>query len=1097
MTIIRLILQNIRHYARSWLLTLAGAIIGTAVLTGALITGDSVRYSLTSLVSMRLGKAEFALAPADRFFRQDLARELSASMGVKIISIIRTSGTVSGPGQDLILNRAEIIGINEGFCGFWEPDGNETGFPLPAEDEAVISKNVETRLKVKPGDYIVVRISGEGFAPANAPFVSEKTETYGLRLRIKAVTSDNAGGRFSLQNNQSAPFNIFIPEKVLALKMGVPGYANTLLVSAKGEKLGTDSLNKLLQRAWTPADAGLLFSEPGPGLRQIVSRRIFIEDTLSAAIRKSIPGGAGVLTYLVNDISLDGRSTPYSFVTAADHGVGPGTPGSGQIVINDWLARDIGANPGDSLTLRYWTMGPARSLIERSKRFKVHSVVPLENNDSNRALMPDFPGMKNTGNCRDWETGAPVDLKRIRAKDEDYWNRYRGTPKAWISLADGQKIWKNPFGSLTAFRFSNTISEKAMNQGVRQLDPTTIGLSFKPVFEEGLKASANSTNFGDLFLSLGALIVFAGLLLSGLLLSLFLRQRSGEMQLMRAIGFRNRMILHVFFPEILIVSLAGGLIGILAAILYSQLIISSLNSLWQGAVHTSSLILNIRSGTLLTGFVSGVILNLMIFSFILFRSRKRSLPSVYDKHELRIPGKRLFRKTVEIAIVILLFYSAIVIMLAETFSGRFYPSTAFMIAGILVLAGTIEGISVFLTAKAARDFKISSGLIEYITRNVLLHRMQTIVTIILLAIGTFAILVTGLNRKGGGHRDEPFSSGTGGFSLWMETTLPVNFDLNSKEGGNPSRFSNNNLCRGCRFIPLPGLSGDDASCLNLNQVSLPGLLGVPAGYFDKRGSFSFVNLVSGTNRSHPWKTLENTDDPVCINGFADQSVITWGMHRKTGDTVQYKDESGKWLKIRIAGGLENSVFQGSLLVSDSLLRLHFPSSARIRKMLIDVPRGTEVSVSHTLEERFHDQGATVIPAGERLASFEVVENTYLDVFIVLGALGLLIGTAGLAVLVLRNLHDRRREIALYIAIGFPAKLTYWLLAGEFLFILFSGIVSGMIAAMAGTLPSLFATSEGLIFPVILIVIVVVNGILWIHFPVTRTLKHLKNHPFKI
>ena len=69
--------------------------------------------------------------------------------------------------------------------------------------------------------------------------------------------------------------------------------------------------------------------------------------------------------------------------------------------------------------------------------------------------MPKFPGLPERKDMKNWDPGFPVQLNKIRDKDEDYWDRYRGTPKAFIALAQGQRMWSNRFGNLTAIRFSN------------------------------------------------------------------------------------------------------------------------------------------------------------------------------------------------------------------------------------------------------------------------------------------------------------------------------------------------------------------------------------------------------------------------------------------------------------------------------------------------------------------------------------------------------------------------------------------------------------------------------------------------------------------
>jgi hypothetical protein len=55
-------------------------------------------------------------------------------------------------------------------------------------------------------------------------------------------------------------------------------------------------------------------------------------------------------------------------------------------------------------------------------------------------------------NCRDWDAGVPIETDRVREKDEKYWDEFRGSPKAFVTLAAGQRMWANRFGNLTAVR---------------------------------------------------------------------------------------------------------------------------------------------------------------------------------------------------------------------------------------------------------------------------------------------------------------------------------------------------------------------------------------------------------------------------------------------------------------------------------------------------------------------------------------------------------------------------------------------------------------------------------------------------------------------
>ena len=75
-------------------------------------------------------------------------------------------------------------------------------------------------------------------------------------------------------------------------------------------------------------------------------------------------------------------------------------------------------------------------------------------------------------------------------------------------------------------------------------------------------------------------------------------------------------------------------------------------------------------------------------------------------------------------------------------------------------------------------------------------------------------------------------------------------------------------------------------------------------------------------------------------------------------------------------------------------------------------------MSATIEDALVDFGADATGTAERLAEFHRVENTYLSTFQTLGGLGLLLGTVGLATVLLRNVLERRRELALLGAVGY-------------------------------------------------------------------------------
>ena len=1087
MSWIRLILRNLWFYRKQNLAVLAGIAISTSVLTGALIVGDSVRFSLQRQTDHRLGATRYVMQPGERFFRQGLAGELSHRLKTPVVTALQSGGIAINSDKKLRINQVQVVGIDIRFAKLWDQP-----LQVPGADEAIVSRNVAAKLNLKQGDEILLRVQKQGKAPLNAPFVSEKGPSVSIRLKVSAIADDARMGRFSLKNNQAAPYNIFVSLNQLASLLGLSGYANILL-AADGEKsaLTPAMLDSTLKVCWKPADAGLVIRKlPDNKMFEIISDRIFFEDSASRAILSAVPGCESILTYLANSVSSGTRSTPYSFVTAASDNFLKQNTGERQIIISDWLAKDLGIGTGDSVMLRYFLMGPLRSLREDSTRFKVISVLPPKNSLSDPWLMPDFPGMSDAGNCRDWETGAPVDLKKIRGKDEQYWKDFRGTPKAFISIGTGQKIWGNRFGNYTAFRFDARESdlpgiERSL---MSKLRPAQYGLSFRPAYEAGQLAARNSTDFGELFLSLSFFILLSALLLTAMLYSLLARMRLKETGIFSVLGFRKQQILGILLGEAFLVTIAGVVAGTLGGILYNYLMVLGLNTIWQDAVNTSLLVMKIKPVTLLIGATTGMVTSLTTLLFILWKNLRKQL-SILVKSNVAIQSAGIGKtsRIWNITIAVVSIGISFLFMLWLLITGNAPDSSFSLVAGGCMLAGGIALVNLFLVTTSQKSVKLIPGFLQLTFKNLSLQRIRTLSAVSLLSLGTFTIIITGANRKTSDGQETTRHSGTGGFLLWAESTLPIMNDLNSDNGARTFGIQDEEMLKPVHFVQFSSLDGDDASCLNLNQVSQPGLLGIPADQFNLLNAFTFTKSDSTVDKAHPWKALKNPLAPDVITGFADQTVITWGLRKSVGDTLFYRDESGRGLKIKLVGAMENSIFQGHVLVSDSLLRLYYPASAGSRFMLIDGPANQRDAIIQRLETIFQDYGLMVTPASDRLASFHEVENTYLSVFMMLGGLGVLIGTVGLGIVLLRNISERKKELAIYLVFGFHKQFVFKLMLAEHLLILSSGICLGLISAIPVIVPSLISPHSPVpwLFITCILTLILINGFLWMYFSAKR------------
>src|SRR6516164_5785571 len=97
MTSGRLLLRNLVYHWRGNVAVGLGVVVGTAVLTGALLVGDSLRGSLRDLSQRQLEWVDYALIPG-RFFEEDLA---FAIPGKRVVPTILLQGSAAGvPSED-------------------------------------------------------------------------------------------------------------------------------------------------------------------------------------------------------------------------------------------------------------------------------------------------------------------------------------------------------------------------------------------------------------------------------------------------------------------------------------------------------------------------------------------------------------------------------------------------------------------------------------------------------------------------------------------------------------------------------------------------------------------------------------------------------------------------------------------------------------------------------------------------------------------------------------------------------------------------------------------------------------------------------------
>ena len=1101
-----------------------GVATAVAVLAGALLVGDSVRGSLRDLFLQRLGKTDSVIA-STAFFREKLAGELQADSRFGeafsgACPLIVLNGLVTDEKSGRRASSVQVYGVDNRF---WEFHGLASRVEPLTERDVLLSPDLAGELGSESGQTILLRIEKPSAIPAGSLHGRKEDLGRTIRLNFREALSPAQLGEFSLRPSQGEVRAIFVSLGRLQKDLEFTGKANTILLAARSPAVDQT-------RSGPPVIAGILkdmfaLEDLGIKLRLLDDQRGIALENESAIIgdslyadavdtaRKNNMSALPIISYLANAIRLGPDEVPYSIVTAinpeafqvmtqrygnrrapTNASVPAEVSALPPIVLNEWAASDLGAKRGDKITLDYYLWQDDGRLQTRSADFMLEAIVPLNDAAVDRDLVPDYPGLTETANIADWDPPFPVDLKKVRPKDEDYWHRYRTSPKAFIPLETGIKLWGSRHGKYTSLRIrpldgsDQQLRLEPFRQSLRAaLDPIQMGVSVSSVRAQGLEASRGATDFGEYFFYFSFFLVIGALLLASLFFKLGIEQRLREIGTLRALGFPAAKVRSLFLYEGLALATVGSALGVIGAVGYGELMMYGLRTWWVGAVGTTVLTLHVSTLSLLIGLAGGIVSALLCIGWTL-RTLKGSSPrslltgslDAAKQHEPKGIRRRLGILSAGLfAIVLGSAGAALLISASLNWIGQ---TAGFFGAGTLLLAALLCFAYRWLT-RNSRETISGHGwwpVAKLGFRNATYRPGRSILCIALIASAAFIIVAVDVFKRDNRAATLDRKSGNGAFPLLAESLLPLYHDPNTVEGREALNLvSQNGFDPGSvNFTRFRVLPGDDASCLNLYEPRDPRILGAGEAFIES-GRFSFQGSAAQTKeeRENPWLLLNRELPEGVVPVIADANSMTYVLHRKLGDEITVSQSSGEPVRLRFVAALADSILQSELLISEANFLRLFPEQGGYSFFLLDVaPEGSSAAAG-VLEDELADFGFDAIPTSERLASFHRVENTYLSTFQTLGGLGLVLGTLGLATVLLRNVLERRRELALLRAIGYNSKHFALMVITENAFLVCCGLATGALCALVAIGPAF--VSRGGQFPALsmwLLLIVFIVGL---------------------
>jgi putative ABC transport system permease protein len=1072
LTFPRLVLRNLAYHWRGNLAVLLGVAVGAAVLTGALLVGDSLRGSLRARAERQLGGIDVA-ATLPRPVRADIADGLPGQPA----PVLMLPGSLqSATGDDAtatFLGRVTVLGVDARFKPTGIADGlidwNGTG------KQIVLSDRVAGRLGAKVGDKVTLGVERFSDLPRSSSLArrgsADVTATETLTV-VAVLPPDAPGNDFNLTPNPAAPLNVFVPLRSLArLAAGnSEPVANTLLSTG----VPADELNSALRGQLRAEDFGLKFREiTRKGYVSVESDLLILPPATVSAIEAAAKDlgtrAEPTVAYIADTLAHGEKEIPYPVVAGLNPGAAPplgpflppDTPAlaDGEVILLEWTGSPLNKLPvGSKIRMAYFDPEVEGEGNLKSAELTLRGYIPLAKAAQDRDLVPEIRGVTDPrANLSDWDRPPVLPKEKIRVRVPDkpphprgtFFNTNKATPMAFVNLATGQRLFGSRYGAVTSVRVAPSAGESPEQTAERlrtallkHLDPKSAGLVFEPVRDRLLTASKGGTDFGGLFLGFSFFLIAAALMLVGLLFRLTLDRRAKEVGLLLATGYTVRQVRGLLLSEGIALATIGALVGLGLGVAYNRLLLAVLLDLWPDKEVASFL----RPHATPLSFALGFALTVVMATGALWLS-VRGL--------VKVSPPALLRGETQIATVVTkrpsrlgwwLVVGCVPLGIALVVAGKFvsnpdYQAMTFFGGGGLLLTAGLAAVWVWM--KRARHGTVDGRGVPALgrlgARNAARNPTRSLLTAALLAAAAFLLVAVESFRRQPGTEFLDKNGGSGGFNLIAEADVPLYEPI--KLDGIEEVF------------PLRLRDGDDASCMNLFQAARPRVLGVPQSLID-RGGFKFyeTEAVDRGPKANQWVLLDTPLPNGAIPVFCEQNTAQWMLKTAVGGEIKMPGDDGNELTLRIVGTFADSPFQSELVMSDASFAKAFPKTSGYRVFLISTPAGKEQAVSRALATGLRANGLIVTPTRDRVAAYQAVIGAYLSTFQLLGGLGLLLGVLGLAVVVLRGVWERVGELALLRAVGYRTRQLQFLVLAENALLLVAGLGIGVTAALVSVAP---------------------------------------------
>jgi putative ABC transport system permease protein len=716
---------------------------------------------------------------------------------------------------------------------------------------------------------------------------------------------------------------------------------------------------------------------------------------------------------------------------------GAGTPSEGQAALSEDLAEDLAVAVGDRVTVFAYGAELELEVASILPRLGVAGYSTDFNSQS-------FNVFLHPGTLADLVAAAPPDLEA-------------SPPVALAFVSNAGGVWE---GHERTGSVLPEIRERIAGVEGAEADDTK-----RRVVE---RAEREGENFSELFLSIGAFAVIAGILLLVNIFVMLAEERKGELGMMRAVGMRRGQLVRSFFIEGSIYAVAAAVLGALLGIGVGAAIVRVAADIFASFGDFSlELVFTAPAASVARGLLVGLIISLVTVLLTSLRvSRLNIIRAIRDIPEPASRGTRV--RTLILASVAVLVGGAMTVSAvtesnpALAFAGpgvlalglgpllgRLLPARPVVtVLGLAAVGWGIFGPSLFpeIFADAATPVFVVQGLlltgaaVAVLAANLptagwalraliggarnlaariglaypLARPFRTVMTLSMYALVVFTLVfISVLSSIFGGQVDDFTEGESGGYDLLVRSSPanPLPASAAAAEPGVEVVAPLRHAAFTVQFRTDRAPDWEAWALAGFDERFLEG--GAPA--LDRR-------LPEYGDDEAAWRAVLQDPSLVIVDAFFLQQGGPEERVIELGETVGIRDPiTGMTVERTVIGrSRAGFAFTGPLVSEESILEVLGARAAATRLYLSLEPGASAEAVGASLEREHVPNGVEARTFRSIVAENQAANLQFMRLMQGYLALGLVVGISGLGVIMVRAVRERRREIGVLRSLGFQA-----------------------------------------------------------------------------